>query len=275
MKERLHKLLAQAGVGSRRLAEQWITDGRVTVNGEPAVLGQKVDASDKIHLDGRRLSLETDDTVRVLAFRKRAGQVVTRHDPERRPTVFRKLPKLRGSRWIAVGRLDLNTSGVLLMTTSGELAKRLMHPSHQLDREYAVRVLGAVDDAMLERLRKGVVLEDGPAKFDRVVPAADAGEGSPSNRWFNVTVREGRNRIVRRLWESQECQVSRLIRVRYGPVVLRGIRDGGYRELNPDEVAALCELVQWAPPKPTASESPSGQGGRRRSGGRTPRPREG
>ena len=245
--ERLQKFLAGAGIGSRRLVEQWIAEGRVTVDGAPAILGQKVSGEEKIQLDGRRLDLRRDDTVRVLAFRKRAGQLVTRHDPERRPTVFRKLPKLRGSRWIAVGRLDLNTSGMLLMTTSGELARRLMHPKYQLDREYAVRVLGPVDDAMLERLRKGVELEDGLARFDRVVAASESGEDSPSNRWFNVTVREGRNRIVRRLWESQDCQVSRLIRVRYGPVVMRGIRDGSYRELDPAEVEALCAMVEWSP----------------------------
>ena len=260
MKERIQKLLAQTGHGSRRLVEQWIVDGRLMVNGEPAELGLKVDQSDVIELDGRKLNTKADDRVRVLAFRKRVGQIVTRRDPERRPTVFRKLPHLTGSRWIAVGRLDINTSGLLLLTTGGELARRLMHPQYQLDREYAVRVHGPVTEDVLERLRKGVELDDGPAKFDRLVEAP--GPATGANRWYHVTLREGRNRIVRRLWESQDCEVSRLLRVRYGPIEVSGIKDGSYRELEADEVTALCALVGLDASNQETGKPPGGRGRR-------------
>lgn len=239
MKERIQKVLAAVGHGSRRDVERWIVEGRLSVNGQPAEPGVKVDQSDTIRLDGRPLSLRGDGEVRVLAYRKRVGQVVTRRDPQDRPTVFKKLPRITGARWIAVGRLDINTSGLLLMTTSGELAKRLMHPSHGIEREYAVRVHGRVDDAMLDRLRRGVELDDGMAAFDRLSP----GGGEGSNQWYTVQLHEGRNRVVRRLWESQGVEVSRLIRVRFGPVEMRGIKDGGYRELAPEEVAMLTEMV--------------------------------
>lgn len=259
--ERIQKLLAQAGVASRRKIEELIRDGRITVNGEPAHIGQKIGPRDRVLVNGKGVALPRGElAARVLAYKKRSGEIVTRADPEGRRTVFRKLPELEGGRWIAIGRLDINTSGLLLFTNSGELARRLMHPSFEIEREYAVRVLGEVDDDMLERLRQGVRLEDGPAKFEKVWrsdgPGDDEEKGdsplfsdekrgqSPANRWFQVVVKQGRNRLVRRLWESQRCQVSRLIRVRYGPVELgRGIRSSGYRELEPHEVRALSRAV--------------------------------
>jgi len=248
---RIQKLLAQAGVASRRKIEDLIRDGRITVNGEPAHIGQKIGPRDRVLVNGKGIALPKGEaTVRVLAYKKRTGEIVTRADPEGRRTVFRKLPDLEGSRWIVIGRLDLNTSGLLLFTNSGELARRLMHPSFEIEREYAVRVLGEVDDAMLERLTQGVRLEDGEAKFEKVWRSDGAfddeavGDAGPANRWFQVIVKQGRNRLVRRLWESQRCQVSRLIRVRYGPVELgRGIRSSGWRELEPHEVRALARAV--------------------------------
>lgn len=251
VRERIQKVLAQAGVASRRKIEALIREGRVSVNGAPARIGQKVGPKDRVQVNGRGVALpRAHEPVRVLAYKKRVGEVVTRADPEGRRTVFRKLPKLERGRWIAIGRLDLNTSGLLLLTNSGELARRLMHPSFEIEREYAVRVLGDVDDAMLERLAQGVRLEDGEARFEKVWRTDGAGldeeeDGAgAANRWFQVIVRQGRNRLVRRLWESQRCQVSRLMRVRYGPVELgRGIRSAGYRELGAGEVRALLRAV--------------------------------
>ena len=248
---RIQKLLAQAGVASRRKIEELIRDGRITVNGEPAHIGQKIGPRDRVLVNGKGIALPKGEaTIRVLAYKKRTGEIVTRADPEGRRTVFRKLPDLEGGRWIAIGRLDLNTSGLLLFTNSGELARRLMHPSFEIEREYAVRVLGEVDDETLERLTRGVRLEDGEAKFEKVWRSDGAfddeavGDAGPANRWFQVIVKQGRNRLVRRLWESQRCQVSRLIRVRYGPVELgRGIRSSGWRELEPHEVRALARAV--------------------------------
>jgi 23S rRNA pseudouridine2605 synthase len=254
---RIQKLLAQAGVASRRKIEELIRDGRITVNGEPAHIGQKIGGRDRVLVNGKGIALPRgEQAVRVLAYKKRSGEIVTRADPEGRRTVFRKLPELEGSRWIAIGRLDINTSGLLLFTNSGELARRLMHPSFEIEREYAVRVLGEVDDTTLQRLQEGVRLEDGTAHFEKVWrsdgPGFDdsddeRGDGAPTgpaNRWFQVVVKQGRNRLVRRMWESQRCQVSRLIRVRYGPIELgRGIRSAGYRELGPQEVRALARAV--------------------------------
>jgi 23S rRNA pseudouridine2605 synthase len=256
--QRIQKVLAQAGVASRRSIEALVREGRITVNGERAALGQKVAPGDRVLVDGKGIALpRAEPEVRVLAYKKRTGEIVTRDDPEGRRTVFRKLPELESGRWIAVGRLDVNTSGLLLFTTSGELARRLMHPSFQVEREYAVRVLGDVDDAMLQRLERGVKLDDGPGRFEKVWRSDGPGENgdgpspvSRANRWFQVVVRQGRNRLVRRLWESQRCQVSRLIRVRYGPVELgRGIRSAGWRELEPHEVRALQGAVGLEPPR--------------------------
>ena len=216
MSEKLQKVLARAGHGSRREMEALITAGRVSVDGKVATLGDRVEVNAVIRVDGHTVKTRAEEEMicRVLAYHKPEGEMCTRHDPEGRPTVFDRLPKLDSARWIAVGRLDVNTSGLLLFTTDGELANRLMHPSHEVEREYAVRVFGEITEAMLQRLRKGVQLEDGMAKFNKIKPAG--GEGL--NQWFNVTLTEGRNREVRRLWESQEVQVSRLMRVRYGDV---------------------------------------------------------
>ncbi len=252
--ERIQKLLATAGVGSRRAIETWILEGRISVNGKPAEIGQKIGPRDRVIVDGQPVRLPTHrEPTRVLLYKKRVGELVTRDDPEGRRTVFRKLPKLETGRWIAVGRLDINTSGLLLLTNDGELARRLTHPSFQISREYAVRVLGEIDEALLERLRSGVELDDGPAHFERIVAGDGAGVGddedgndSPTaaNRWFHVTLREGRNRLVRRLIESQGLQVSRLIRIAYGPIALGGgIRSGTARELDRDELNVLREAV--------------------------------
>jgi 23S rRNA pseudouridine2605 synthase len=239
--QRLHKCLAQAGCGSRRAVEEWIRAGRITVNGRTAGIGAAVAPGDVVRLDGRVVNWEraAAPVPRVLIYNKPAGEVCTRSDPEGRATVFDRLPRVAG-RWVAVGRLDYTTLGLLLFTTDGELAHRLMHPSGGMEREYAVRILGAVDDAMLRRLREGVMLEDGPARFDTVM---DAG-GQGSNHWYHVIVREGRNREVRRLWESQGVTVSRLMRVRYGPVTLpRRLPPGRYRELDEDEVNTLLNAA--------------------------------
>jgi len=240
--ERVQKVLAQAGFGSRREIEDWIRDGKIEINGVIAKLGDHVKSSDQVRIAGKLIPLSklTEHMVaRVLVYHKPEGEICTRDDPEGRPTVFTRLPRLRGARWIVVGRLDINTSGLLLFTTDGELAQTLMHPKHEIEREYAVRVFGEIDDDMLQRLRDGVMLEDGPAKFVDIV---DAG-GSGRNHWYHVILKEGRNREVRRLWESQGVTVSRLIRLRFGPIILpKGLREGQYRELEPAEVTLLQGL---------------------------------
>ncbi|TBR10935.1 MAG: pseudouridine synthase [Lysobacter sp.] len=222
LEERLHKVLAQAGLGSRRALEQRIADGLIKVNGEIAQVGMSVGSGDKIDLDGRQfVASALTEPPRLLMYNKPEGEVTTREDPEGRPTIFESLPALKGSRWIAIGRLDINTTGLLLLTTDGELANALMHPSKEVEREYVCRVRPPegeehVSDAIVERLARGVALEDGPAKFDEIEKIG----GSDSHDWYRVVVKEGRNREVRRLWESQGCQVSRLKRVRYGGVEL-------------------------------------------------------
>ncbi len=244
--EKLQKVLARMGLASRREAESWISAGRVKVNGQLATLGCRVDGLDQISVDGRplRRDLTTEVSRRVLIYNKPEGEVCTRDDPEGRPTVFDQLPRLKQGRWVNVGRLDINTTGLLLFTTDGELANRLMHPSYQMDREYAVRVMGEVDDEMIERLKEGVMLEDGPAKFNDVV--ASGGEGI--NRWFHVCLLEGRNREVRRLWESQGVRVNRLKRVRFGPVFLGAeLPVGRWREMKQNEIDTLSEEVALKP----------------------------
>ena len=222
LEERLHKVLAQAGLGSRRALEQRIAEGLVQVNGETAQTGMSVRGGDRIELDGKTfVASALTEPARVLIYNKPEGEVTTREDPEGRPTIFDSLPALKGARWIAIGRLDINTTGLLLLTTDGELANAMMHPSYEVEREYVCRVRApegeeTVSDKIIERLAKGVALEDGPAKFDRVERIG----GTDSHDWFKVVVTEGRNREVRRLWESQGCQVSRLKRVRYGSVSL-------------------------------------------------------
>lgn len=240
--ERIQKLLAHAGIASRRQAEAWIRDGRVQVNGQPAELGQKMLASDPISVDGRpvQLARKLEVASRVLLYRKPAGQVVSRRDPEGRDSIFAHLPRLRSGRWVSVGRLDINTSGLLVLTTDGELARRMMHPSFVLEREYAVRVLGSLNDAALERLRTGVELEDGAARADVV----ERGGGRGANQWFHVIVGEGRKRLVRRLFESQGVTVSRLIRTRFGPLETpTGTKVGRGRELSRKEVKALMRQM--------------------------------
>jgi 23S rRNA pseudouridine2605 synthase len=241
MGERLQKLLAQAGLGSRREIEGWIADGRIKVNGEVAELGARASFRDKIEVDGKEVKLDgVGRTRRILAYNKPEGEVCTTHDPEGRPTVFEKLPRLKGERWINVGRLDINTSGLLLFTTDGELANKLMHPSSGIDREYAVRIRGEVDEDMIKRLKEGVMLEDGMAKFTDV----QYYDGDGQNQWFHVVLMEGKNREVRRLWESQGVTVSRLKRVRYGCIFMpKQVPVGTWVELKQKEADDLCDLA--------------------------------
>lgn len=245
--EKLQKVLARLGVASRRESEQWIKDGRIKVNDQVATLGLRVHSKDSIVVDDKPVTQpETQSVVRrVILYNKPEGEVCTRKDPEGRPTVFERLPKLRGARWINVGRLDINTTGLLMFTTDGELANRLMHPSYNMDREYAVRVRGEVTEEMLENLKKGVTLEDGFAKFTDIQVAP---EGDGLNRWYHCVVMEGRNREVRRLWESQGVVVSRLKRVRFGPVFLTAdISVGRWREMNQAEVDILSKETGLTP----------------------------
>ena len=248
MQERLQKILARAGLGSRRQIEDWIRDGRVQVNGKPARLGQKVSGRERIAVDGKKVNLKSGEQVvaATILYHKPAGEICSRDDPDRRPSVFSALPRPPGGRWISVGRLDFNTSGLLLFTTDGELAHRLMHPAQEIEREYAVRLLGTVDLPMLERLIQGVELEDGVARFS----AIEESGGSGANRWYHVIIKEGRNREVRRLWESQGVKVSRLTRVRYGPVILeRKLRPGKHRPLTFGEQKQLYQAAGLKPPK--------------------------
>ncbi|OBW99820.1 23S rRNA pseudouridine(2605) synthase RluB [Gallibacterium genomosp. 1] len=242
--EKLQKILARTGIGSRREVETIIAAGRVSVNGKIASLGDRVEVKNdtKIRVDGQLVSLiaARKDICRVLMYYKPEGELCTRHDPEGRATVFERLPRINNARWVSVGRLDINTSGLLLFTTDGELANRLMHPSKEVEREYSVRVFGQVTEQMLAKLRKGVQLEDGPASFKKI--SAQGGQGM--NQWFSVTLTEGRNREVRRLWESQGIQVSRLIRTRYGNIdLMKGLPRGGWVELPLEKVNYLRQLV--------------------------------
>lgn len=249
--EKLQKVLADAGLGSRRQMETWIEEGRVKVNGQVATLGDRVGEHDDVLVDDRPLRRKEKQRLpRVLIYNKPEGEICTRKDTDNRPTVFHALPKLKGERWVAVGRLDINTSGLLLFTNSGELANGLMHPSRQVEREYACRVLGEVDDAMLQRLQEGVLLEDGIGRFNGI----KHGGGEGANQWFHVTISEGRNREVRRLWDSQGVRVSRLKRVRYGIIALPArVRRGHWEELAERDVEALMQLGGLAvPAKPLA-----------------------
>lgn len=231
--ERLQKVLARLGLASRREIEDWIRNGRITLNGQYAKLGDRCQPGDRLTVNGRAIDLDAlDEPTRVLMYHKPTGEVVTRRDPEGRPVIFTQLPRPSRGRWIAIGRLDINTQGLLLVTNNGELANRMMHPSHEIEREYAVRVLGQIDDRMLERLTTAVELEDGVAQFDSIRNAG----GDGANQWFHVTLREGRNRIVRRLWESQGVVVSRLMRIRFGSIELPPrLRARTFMEL-PDEL---------------------------------------
>ncbi len=240
--ERIQKVLARMGLGSRREIESWIKAGRVMVNGKLAKLGDSITTDDRVQLDKKQIKFprKTDSRPKVITYHKPAGEICTRKDAEGRTTVFSKLPRLKGARWVSIGRLDINTYGLLLFTNDGDLANRLMHPSSNIDREYAVRVVGKVNEDMLKRLQAGVELEDGPARFSDIVDSG--GEGA--NHWYHVTLMEGRNHEVKRLWESQGITVSRLIRVRFGPIILpRNSRTGTIRELDDKELDALYEWL--------------------------------
>jgi 23S rRNA pseudouridine2605 synthase len=252
MSEKLQKVLATAGLGSRRELEKWISAGRVSVNGSTAKLGDRAVPDDRILVDGRLIKIVTDDSPRVLMYSKPEGEVCTTSDPDGRPTVFDRLPRLARGRWIAIGRLDINTSGLLLFTNHGELANRLMHPSYEVQREYMARIHGEVDEAMIKRLTEGVVLEDGVASFKSVKAqhARSSDDAGGRNRWFKVILAEGRTREVRRLWESQEVEVNRLKRISYGPIELPSIvRRSDFLELDPKQVVSLFKAVALHPPR--------------------------
>ncbi len=254
--ERLQKVLAAAGLGSRREIETWISEGRITINGRTAKLGDRIRGVDRISVDGRpvkALARGTETRHRVILYHKPEGELTTRKDPEGRPTVFEALPPLRGSRWVSVGRLDTNTSGLLIFTNDGALANKLMHPSSQMEREYAVRVLGKVTEEQLAMLKKGIRLEDGMAKFDDIAEAG--GEGA--NHWYHVILREGRNREVRRLWEAVGLTVSRLIRVRFGSLALpRNLPRGAWRDATEEEISGLSTAAGIAPSASASKPKP-------------------
>jgi 23S rRNA pseudouridine2605 synthase len=280
---KLHKVLAQAGLGSRLEMEQLILEGRISVNAEPAHIGQRIQFGDTVKVNGKPIRVRIDPPPpRVIAYHKPSGEVVSHDDPQNRPTVFRRLPKLFQGKWQSVGRLDLNTEGLLLLTSSGELANKLMHPRFGLEREYAVRVLGALNNQEKKRLLDGVQLDDGMAQFSTI----EAGGGEGANCWYRVTISEGRNREVRRMFEAVGHAVSRLIRIRYGAVVLpRGLKRGAFVELDERDIAALTSAVgrseARADPRGTnrnpgdSGEAGSGEGRPGRGPRRTDRPRGG
>lgn len=244
MGERIQKVLARAGLGSRRSVEQWIAEGRIRVNGQPVTTGQPVAADDHVTVDGRRYRVvgQKRRPARWLRYHKPVGRVSTRDDPEGRPTVFDALPKLREGRgrWVSLGRLDVTTTGLMLFTDDGDLANALTHPSAEIEREYAVRVHGPVGDETLQRLLAGVELDDGPARFARIVD----GGGEGSNHWYHVVLHEGRRNEVRRLWEAVGCQVARLTRVRFGPVTLpRSLQRDKFEDLPPADIRAMLDLL--------------------------------
>ena len=247
--ERLQKVLANAGIASRRKAEDMIRDGRVKINAKVAQLGDKVSEGDKVFVDNKPVGHKRikQNERYVIIYNKPEGEIVTNNDPGGRPTVFKNLPRVPDGRWISVGRLDINSAGLMLFTNDGELANRLMHPRYQIDREYAVRVNGEVTDQMVKQLVSGVELEDGKARFEDVVDSG--GEGS--NRWFHVVIMEGRKREVRRMWDAVGAQVSRLKRVRYGPIFLDSkVKVGRWRELDKEERKALLERVGMKADRP-------------------------
>ena len=238
--EKLQKVLARSGLGSRREMERWIADGRVAVEGKVATLGDRVGERARITVDGKPLDPAPAQQTRCILYHKPTGEVCTRQDPQGRRTVFERLPKLKSGRWISIGRLDFNTSGLLLFTTDGELANALMHPSSNIEREYMVRVMGEVQPDMLERMLEGVMLDDGVARFTDI----QDGGGDGINHWFYVVLMEGRNREVRRLWESQGLTVSRLKRVRYGEVFIPSkVKQGQWVELQPKEIKSLYRMA--------------------------------
>ncbi len=270
---KLHKVLAQAGLGSRLEMEQLITEGRISVNNEPAHIGQRIQFGDQVKVNGKPIRFRiAPPPARVIAYHKPVGEVVTHDDPQNRPTVFRKLPRLQQGKWQSVGRLDLNTEGLLLFTSSGELANRLMHPRFGLEREYAVRVLGAVSNDEKQRLLDGIALEDGRAQFGSI----EDGGGEGANTWYRVTISEGRNREVRRLFEALGHAVSRLIRIRYGAMMLpRGLKRGAWMELDEHDIRSLMQAAgddgRARPPRDDGPEGEAGPGnGRNRRRGNRP-----
>lgn len=272
MTEKLQKVLARAGYGSRREMEAWIDAGRVKLNGRVATLGDRAGEDDTILVDGKKLAAQKPAEVpqRVLLYNKPEGEICTRHDPEGRKTVFDKLPVLHHARWVAVGRLDINTSGLLLFTTDGELANRLMHPSRQIEREYAVRVMGEVTQEMIDAMHAGVMLEDGMARFTDIQYFA----GKGLNHWYHVVLMEGRNREVRRLWESQGVKVSRLKRVRFANIFIPSVvRAGRFCELEGKEIRGLYALagLSYRPPGKSILRKEKPVGGK--PARRTSRPR--
>ena len=245
MSEKLQKVLARAGLGSRRELETWISDGRVSVNGTVATLGDRVGSEDTLRVDGRMIKVKAEeDTVqRVIMYHKPPGEVCSRNDPEGRPTVFDNLPRLQGMLWVQVGRLDINTTGMMLFTTDGELAHRLMHPSNGFVREYAVRVRGGMTQEKRQAMLDGVLLEDGVSKFDSIEDAGGAEEGA--NHWYKVTLTGGKYREVRRLFQSQDLEVARLMRIRFGDLNLPPqLRQGRWMELEPEQMKALIDKVE-------------------------------
>ncbi len=254
--ERLQKVLAQAGVGSRREMEEWISAGRVTVNGDAATLGMRVHEGDVVRVDRRTIRVEAPGSSlpRVLLYHKQEGEIVSRDDPEQRASVFDKLPKVRGQKWIAIGRLDFNTSGLLIFTTSGDLANRLMHPRFEIEREYAVRVQGSMtEEQMRQMLKEGITLDDGPVKFEKLLD--EGGEGY--NHWYRLVLKEGRNRVVRRTFEALGLPVSRLMRVRFGIVHLPPrLKRGMLAELGVGEVTAMLNWVGMEAPPAVQQSAP-------------------
>ncbi|MBL4582531.1 MAG: pseudouridine synthase [Gammaproteobacteria bacterium] len=254
MTEKLQKVLARAGFGSRREIETWIAKGRIKVNGKIAIVGDRVTDDDKIIVDGKKLAPQKKirEDRRVILYNKPENEVSTRNDPEGRRTVFDRLPPLKHGRWVSVGRLDLNTSGLMLFTTDGELANKLMHPSSQIEREYAVRILGDVTPEMVQEMHKGVIIEDHLCRFTDIQHYG--GEGV--NQWYHVVLLEGRNREVRKLWESQGVKVSRLKRVRFGPLFIpSSVVKGRYNELGKTEIDKLLKLVNKESERPARSKS--------------------
>ena len=270
---KLHKVLAQAGLGSRLEMEQLILEGRISVNAEPAHIGQRIQFGDSVKVNGKPVRVRIDPPPpRVIAYHKPAGEVVTHDDPQNRPTVFRRLPKLFQGKWQSVGRLDLNTEGLLLLTSSGELANKLMHPRFGLEREYAVRVLGALSNEEKKRLLQGVTLDDGLAQFSSI----EAGGGEGANCWYRVTISEGRNREVRRMFEAVGHAVSRLIRIRYGAMVLpRGLKRGAFVELDEQDIWALTGAVTRSEARDYPRGAPNGPTSPREDGGNEFRPGRG
>lgn len=261
--DRLQKVLANQGIASRRTIESWIEEGRIKVNGQVAQLGCCVTEYDEISIDNKPVrTTKSENNNRVILYHKPVGEISSRKDPEGRETVYQNLPKIKGSRWVSVGRLDLNTSGLLLFTNNGELANRLMHPSYEMERVYAVRVFGKVSDDAIKKMLSGIQLEDGMAQFDKI---EDAG-GSGVNHWYHVTLKEGRNREVRRLWEAVDCKVSRLIRIKYAGIELPPkLGQGRWSELSKEGVIELFSSVKLEYGSSTDKQSPNSFKPRKRS----------